>query len=98
MRKFVYSAAILLYLFAAAEGSIISVEALPNYEWQKKAAFPDWTGRTDDTLALNSIMGFYFLARAGKNIPDSLAEYKEFRTIRERTQHRHIFSSCRRNV
>ena len=66
MRKFVYSAAILLYLFAAAEGSIISVESLPNYEWQKAAAFPDWTGRTDDTLAMNSIMGFTFWHGQGK--------------------------------
>lgn len=32
--------------------------ALPAYEWQKTASFPDWKGYADDTLAMNSMLSF----------------------------------------
>ena len=34
--------------------------AIPEYQWQKTAAFPDWKGYTDDTLAMNSMLSFQF--------------------------------------
>ena len=33
-------------------------DELPGYGWQKHAAFPDWKGYTDDTLAMNSMLSF----------------------------------------
>ena len=33
-------------------------DALPENGWQKQAAFPDWKGYTDDTLAMNSMLSF----------------------------------------
>ena len=33
-------------------------KALPDAGWQKQAAFPDWKGYTDDTLAMNSMLSF----------------------------------------
>ncbi len=38
--------------------SAAGAAAIPEYEWQKKAAFPDWKGYTDDTLAMNSMLSF----------------------------------------
>ena len=66
MRKFAAAIVMLLCLFAAAEGSIISVKSVPNYQWQKEAAFPDWLGRTDDTLAINIMISFMFWHGQGK--------------------------------
>ena len=48
---------------AAAEAwekpaKISGAAAIPAYQWQKKAAFPDWKGYTDDTLAMNSMLSF----------------------------------------
>ena len=40
--------------------AVASAAFLPDYQWQKKAAFPDWLGYTDDTLALNSMLSFRF--------------------------------------
>ncbi len=40
-------------------------EFLPDGDWQKVAAFPDWTGRVDDTLAMNSMMSFRSYAGQG---------------------------------
>ena len=37
---------------------ITKQEALPEQAWQKTAAFPDWKGYTDDTLAMNSMLSF----------------------------------------
>ena len=37
---------------------ISGAAAVPAYQWQKKAAFPDWKGYTDDTLAMNSMLSF----------------------------------------
>ena len=34
------------------------LDAIPDYQWQKTAAFPDWKGYTDDTLAMNSMFSF----------------------------------------
>lgn len=34
--------------------------AVPGYQWQKTAVFPDWKGYTDDTLAMNSMLSFSF--------------------------------------
>ncbi len=51
-----------------AEGSILTmqkIDELPAYSWQKTGAFPDWTGRVDDTLAMNSMMSFRFYAGQG---------------------------------
>lgn len=38
--------------------SAVSAAELPAGQWQKKAAFPDWKGYTDDTLAMNSMISF----------------------------------------
>ena len=37
---------------------VSAAAALPEWEWQKKAAFPDWKHYTDDTLAMNSMLSF----------------------------------------
>ncbi|MBQ6333809.1 MAG: serine hydrolase [Erysipelotrichaceae bacterium] len=34
------------------------INVLPEYEWQKSVSFPDRLGSIDDTLAMNSIIGF----------------------------------------
>lgn len=34
--------------------SAAGAAAVPENQWQKTAAFPDWKGYTDDTLAMNS--------------------------------------------
>ena len=39
---------------------IIKINALPSAQWQKTADFPDWLGRIDDTLALNSMVSFHY--------------------------------------
>ena len=40
--------------------SLTAEDAVPEYQWQKKAVFPDWKGYTDDTLAMNSMLSFSF--------------------------------------
>lgn len=42
----------------AAVLSAVGAEAIPASQWQKTAAFPDWKGYTDDTLAMNSMLSF----------------------------------------
>lgn len=43
----------------AEDGTLlVRCSALPEQEWQKTAAFPDWKGYTDDTLAMNSLLSF----------------------------------------
>ena len=37
---------------------VAAAEGIPEYQWQKKAVFPDWKGYTDDTLAMNSMISF----------------------------------------
>ena len=37
----------------------VSEAELPQGGWQAEAAFPDWKGYTDDTLAMNSMYTFY---------------------------------------
>ena len=66
MRKLILSAVMLLCVLAEAESSIIPVSAVPAYQWQKAAAFPDWQGRPDDSLAMNSMMSFTFWHGQGK--------------------------------
>ena len=55
--------AILAGIFStqAFAGEVIKTEkvrAAPDGEWQCEAAFPDWKGYVDDTLALNSMVSF----------------------------------------
>jgi len=38
--------------------TLTRMESIPEYEWQKRAVFPDWKGYTDDTLAMNSMLSF----------------------------------------
>ncbi len=38
--------------------SAAGAAAVPENQWQKTAAFPDWKGYTDDTLAMNSMLSF----------------------------------------
>ena len=40
------------------EARFVREAAIPEYGWQKSAAFPDWKGYTDDTLAMNSMLSF----------------------------------------
>ncbi len=67
LKRFVSLMLCLMMLFcqAAAEGTetermlqMVQTDSLPTGEWQKTGAFPDWTGRVDDTLAMNSMMSF----------------------------------------
>ena len=39
--------------------------ALPGWDWQKHAVFPDWKHYTDDTLAMNSMLSFQFFHGQG---------------------------------
>ena len=39
--------------------TITRINAIPDYQWQKTAAFPDWKGYVDDTLAMNSMLSFH---------------------------------------
>ncbi len=52
---------------AAGERSLTmnAISSLPEGDWQKTGAFPDWTGRVDDTLAMNSMMSFRGYAGQG---------------------------------
>ena len=34
------------------------MSTLPNVSWQKVASFPDWKGEPDNSLAMNSMIGF----------------------------------------
>ena len=47
-----------LVLFLILTLSITSSQAI-SAQWQKQADFPDWLGRVDDTLALNSMISFH---------------------------------------
>ena len=38
--------------------SAAAAAAVPDYQWQKTAVFPDWKGYPDDTLAMNSMLSF----------------------------------------
>ena len=37
---------------------VAGAAGIPDCQWQKTAAFPDWKGYTDDTLAMNSMLSF----------------------------------------
>lgn len=50
----------------AEAAQITAVAAIPEYQWQKKASFPDWKGYTDDTLAMNSMLSFQFWHGQGR--------------------------------
>ena len=39
--------------------TITRLDAIPDYQWQKTAVFPDWKGYVDDTLAMNSMLSFH---------------------------------------
>ena len=41
-------------------------DKLPEWEWQAEAVFPDRNGRVDDTLAMNSLLGFEGFHGQGK--------------------------------
>ena len=43
----------------------IRLQALPAGSWQKTAAFPDWKGYPDNTLAMNSTLSFRFFHGQG---------------------------------
>lgn len=47
-----------LVLFLILTLSITPSQAI-SAQWQKQADFPDWLGRVDDTLALNSMISFH---------------------------------------
>ena len=44
---------------------VTGADALPQRDWQKTAAFPDWKGYVDDTLAMNSMISFPFYRGQG---------------------------------
>ncbi len=66
------SAIILLILLAlctpsfSAQRTITQINSLPLADWQKTVNFPDWRGKVDDTLALNSMISFNFWHGQGK--------------------------------
>ena len=39
--------------------TLTRLDAIPDYQWQKTAVFPDWKGYVDDTLAMNSMLSFH---------------------------------------
>lgn len=41
-------------------------DSIPTQEWQKVATFPDRLGKADDTLAMNSIIGFEYFEDQGE--------------------------------
>ena len=45
---------------------ITQINSLPLADWQKTVNFPDWRGKVDDTLALNSMISFNFWHGQGK--------------------------------
>ncbi len=56
---------LMFFPVAMAEDTVLPVNHIPQSQWQKTGAFPDWTGRVDNTLAMNSMMSFFFRARQG---------------------------------
>ena len=68
MLRKIFSAVLLfvIILCSASYANISKISALPNYQWQKIANFPDWLGRVDDTLTVNSMTGFYFYHGQGQ--------------------------------
>ena len=58
--------------------SLCKQDALPEAGWQKSAAFPDWKGYTDDTLAMNSMISFLFYHGQGTiwfKVPDEVKSF-----------------------
>ena len=56
----------------------VKADAVPQFEWQKTASFPDWKGYTDDTLAMNSMVSFQFFHGQGTiwlSVPDAVERY-----------------------
>ena len=54
------------------------LENLPASGWQKTAAFPDWKGYTDDTLAMNSMLSFQFCHGQGTlylRVPEEVTRF-----------------------
>lgn len=68
MRKILLLATLIIStcLIIQSYANISPVTSIPKYEWQKQASFPDWLGRTDDTLAMNHMMSFTFWSGQGK--------------------------------
>ena len=81
MRKVLLFATLLIstFLITQSEANITPVTSLPKYEWQKHASFPDWLGRTDDTLAMNNMMSFMFWHGQGKIYLRVSSRAKSFR-------------------
>ena len=57
----------------------ISEVDLPQSGWQTQAAFPDWKGYTDDTLAMNSMFTFYGYHEQGELYVTVSGEVESFR-------------------
>ena len=56
----------------------VKTDAFPQIAWQKTAAFPDWKGYTDDTLAMNGMVSFRFFHGQGTiwlDVPDTVERY-----------------------
>ena len=79
MRKFFAAFMLSFIIITSAEANVIPLSSIPNYQWQKKASFPEWLGRTDDTLALNSMMSFMFWHGQGKIYLRTSSRAKSFR-------------------
>ena len=58
--------------------TVLRADAIPAREWQKTAAFPDWKGYTDDTLAMNSMISFYGYHGQGEVFLDVSEETESF--------------------
>lgn len=77
-KKFVFIiTALLLFVRVPAFGleNITKINSLPTAQWQKIAVFPDWLGRVDDTLALNSMVSFHYWHAQGSiyvKIPENV--------------------------
>ena len=74
-----------------ADTGITGEESLPEGDWQAEISFPDWQGRVDDTLAMNSMYSFFGYAGQG-----TLYDYLQSTTsIGE--MHRMVVGECRSN-
>ena len=65
----------------AARSNITQINSLPLADWQKTVNFPDWRGKVDDTLALNSMISFNFFHGQGKvylNVADKVKRFNMF--------------------
>ena len=58
--------------------TVLQANGIPSWEWQKTAAFPDWKGYTDDTLAMNSMISFYGYHGQGEIFLNASEETESF--------------------